>query len=109
MKIVLHSIRVSELVEGFEDKNEEGVRGYGGRLNIRPPYQREFIYDDKKRNEVVQTVRKNFPLNTMYWVKAGHCCPVRSRIESVGCRHRVDCSRSPMLEAPVIWAFSRKA
>lgn len=71
MTIALQNIKVSELVAGFEDKAEEGIRGYGGRLNIRPPYQREFIYDDKKRNEVIQTVRKNFPLNTMYWVKAG--------------------------------------
>jgi hypothetical protein len=71
MKIALQSIKVSELVAGFDDKAEEGVSGYGGRLNIRPPYQREFIYDDKKRNEVIQTVRKNFPLNTMYWVKVG--------------------------------------
>jgi len=47
------------------------VRGFSGRLNIRPPYQREFIYKDKQRNEVIQTVRKGFPLNTMYWVKVG--------------------------------------
>jgi HNH endonuclease/Protein of unknown function DUF262 len=71
MKIALQNIKVSELVAGFEDKAEEGVRGYGGRLNIRPPYQREFIYKEKQRNEVIQTVRKNFPLNTMYWVKVG--------------------------------------
>lgn len=71
MKIALHSIKVAELVAGFEDKAEEGVRGYNGRLNIRPPYQREFIYGEKQRNEVIHTVRKGFPLNTMYWVKAG--------------------------------------
>lgn len=69
MKIALHNIKVSELIAGFEDKAEEGVRGYGGRLNIRPPYQREFIYKEKQRNEVIHTVRKNFPLNTMYWLK----------------------------------------
>jgi len=38
-----------------------------------------------------------------------HCCPVRSRIESVGCRHRAGCPRSPMLGGPVEWAFSQKA
>ena len=70
MKIVLHNIKVSELVNGFEDKAEEGVHGYSGRLNIRPAYQREFIYKDKQRNEVIHTVRRNFPLNTMYWVVA---------------------------------------
>lgn len=71
MKIALHNIKVSELIADFENKAEEGVRGYSGRLNIRPPYQREFIYKEKQRNEVIHTVRKNFPLNTMYWVKVG--------------------------------------
>jgi hypothetical protein len=69
MKIALHNIKVSELVAGFVDKSEEGVRGYDGRLNIRPAYQREFIYKEKQRNEVIHTVRKNFPLNMMYWLK----------------------------------------
>ncbi|MDL1890893.1 DUF262 domain-containing protein, partial [Nitrospirales bacterium NOB] len=68
MKIELKNITVRKLVEGYVDKAEEGVRGYGGSLNIRPAYQREFIYKDKQRNEVIHTVRKGFPLNTMYWV-----------------------------------------
>lgn len=67
MKIELKTIKVSQLVEGYVDKQEEGVRGYGGKLNIRPAYQREFIYGEKQRNEVIHTVRKGFPLNTMYW------------------------------------------
>src|SRR3546814_7689348 len=46
---------------------ESGIVGYGGKLNIRPAYQREFIYKEKQRNEVINTVRKDFPLNTMYW------------------------------------------
>lgn len=71
MKIDLQKIKVSDLVVGYEDKGEEGVRGYGGRLDIRPPYQREFIYGEKERNAVIGTVRRNFPLNTMYWAIAG--------------------------------------
>lgn len=71
MKIALRNIKVSELVDGYADKKEEGVRGYGGRLNIRPPFQREFIYKEKQRDEVINTVRRKFPLNTMYWVVAG--------------------------------------
>lgn len=43
--------------------------GFGGKLNIRPKYQREFVYKDKQRDAVIETVRKNFPLNVMYWVK----------------------------------------
>lgn len=71
MKIDLQNIKVAELVDGYEDKKEEGVRGYTGRLNIRPAFQREFIYKEKQRNEVINTVRRNFPLNTMYWAVAG--------------------------------------
>ncbi len=63
-------IKIAELVAGYEDKGDDGVRGYGGRLNIRPAYQREFVYNEKQRNAVIQTVRKGFPLNTMYWVVA---------------------------------------
>lgn len=71
MKIGLKTVRVAELVEGYLDQGEGGVRGYNGLLNIRPAYQREFIYKDQKRNAVIETVRKGFPLNTMYWAVDG--------------------------------------
>ena len=69
MKIVLHEIPIREVYEGYKDDAEEGVYGYGGKLNIRPKYQREFIYKDPQRDAVLNTIRKNFPLNVMYWVK----------------------------------------
>ena len=68
MKITLKEITVREVAKDYADNAEEGVTGYGGKLNIRPKYQREFIYDDKKRNSVIDTIRKDFPLNVMYWV-----------------------------------------
>lgn len=68
MKIELHHITIRELVNGFKDNGEDGVIGYGGKLNIRPPYQREFVYKDKQRDAVVDTIMKGFPLNVMYWV-----------------------------------------
>lgn len=69
MKIELKEITIREVSNGYANNDEEGVIGYGGNLNIRPKYQREFIYKDKKRDAVVQTIRKDFPLNVMYWVK----------------------------------------
>jgi hypothetical protein len=69
MKIELHEITIREVYEGYKNNNEEGVLGYGGRLNIRPKYQREFVYKDKQRDAVIETIRKHFPLNVMYWVK----------------------------------------
>jgi uncharacterized protein with ParB-like and HNH nuclease domain len=67
MQIELQKITVRELTNGYEDNEEQGVRGYGGKLDIRPPYQREFIYDEKKRAAVITTIKKGFPLNVMYW------------------------------------------
>lgn len=67
MNIELKEITIQELSDGFEDNNEDGVIGFGGKLDIRPPYQREFIYKDKQRDAVINTITKNFPLNVMYW------------------------------------------
>ena len=47
MKIELNEITVADLVAGYADKGDEGVVGYGGKLDIRPAYQREFIDKDK--------------------------------------------------------------
>lgn len=69
MKIQLNEIPVREVAAGYSDTVDGGVRGYSGKLDIRPAYQREFIYKDKKRDDVVRTVMQNFPLNVMYWVK----------------------------------------
>ncbi len=67
MKIELKEITVRELTNGYVDNEEAGVIGYDGKLDIRPPYQREFIYKDKQRDAVIDTVTKDFPLNILYW------------------------------------------
>lgn len=67
MKIDLVEVTVRDLTEDYEDNDEGGVVGYGAKLDIRPPYQREFIYKDKQRDAVIETVLRDFPLNVMYW------------------------------------------
>ncbi len=67
MKIELREITLRELTEGYRDNQEDGVLGYGGRLDIRPPYQREFIYKEPQRDKVIETIRHRYPLNVMYW------------------------------------------
>lgn len=69
MEIKLHEITIKEVFNGYKDDQEDGVVGYGGKLDIRPPFQREFIYDEKERQAVIETVLKGFPLNVMYWSK----------------------------------------
>lgn len=67
MKIELRKVTVRDVAENYRDNDEDGVVGLNGKLNIRPKYQREFVYDGKQRESVVQTIRKGFPLNVMYW------------------------------------------
>ncbi len=67
MKVELHEITVGEVAAGYTDNAEEGVTGYNSRLNIRPKYQREFVYNEEKRNAVMDTISKGFPLNVIYW------------------------------------------
>lgn len=69
MKIELTHIKIRDLVENYSDTAENGVIGYSGKLDIRPKYQREFVYKEAQRNTVIDTVIKCFPLNIMYWVK----------------------------------------
>jgi len=63
-----HPIKIRDLIAGYVDDAEGGVVGYDGKLNIRPPYQREFVYQPAQRDEVIQTVFKNYPLNVFYWI-----------------------------------------
>ena len=67
MKIEPHTIRVRDLVAGYVNSEEEGVVAYGGKLDVRPKYQREFIYSDDEQKAVIDTVTKGYPLNVMYW------------------------------------------
>jgi len=68
MKINLHKITIREVIAGYKDSAEEGVTAYDDKLNIRPKYQREFVYKEKQRNAVIETIKNSFPLNVMYWM-----------------------------------------
>ena len=69
MTIEKKEVTVREITEGYVNNDDEGIRGYGGLLDIRPKYQREFIYSDKEQAAVINTVLHGYPLNVMYWVK----------------------------------------
>lgn len=69
MKIKLKEIPIRDVTKGYVNDDENGVVGYGGKLNIRPKYQREFVYNEKQRNEVINSINNDFPLNVMYWIE----------------------------------------
>jgi hypothetical protein len=67
MKIEPRNVKIRDLVVGYEDNGEGGVTALTKRLDVRPPYQREFVYKDKQRNAVIETIINGFPLNVMYF------------------------------------------
>lgn len=69
MTIKQIEVTVGDIARGYINNEEQGVRGCGGQLDIRPPYQREFIYNENEQQAVISTVLKGYPLNVMYWVR----------------------------------------
>ena len=64
---------IRDLVEGYIRDSDDGsttdsVFGYDGKLNIRPSYQRNSVYNREKQNDVIVTVLEECPLNVIYWV-----------------------------------------
>lgn len=71
MKSDLRQYTVEEVTRGYKDSQEEGVVAFDGRLDVRPAYQREFVYKDKQRDAVITSVINKLPLNLMYWAETG--------------------------------------
>ena len=72
MEIKLHEISVRDVFNGYYNDESTGqVVAFSGALNVRPAYQREFVYDDKKKVAVMNSVLSQFPLNVMYWSDNG--------------------------------------
>ena len=71
MDIDLKKVKIADLIDDYVNDPDAGVRGFSGKLDIRPPYQREFRYDVKQQQAVIETILKGFPLNIMYWSEDG--------------------------------------
>ena len=75
INFTLKQISIADLFNGFVNNEEEGVYTHiriDGELiktNIRPPYQREFVYSDDKRNEVIKSMSLNRPLGLIHLAK----------------------------------------
>lgn len=86
MKITKCEIKIGDLCKSFDislySGSDEDVMCYDGKLNCRPAYQRNYVYDGKakgsdktKAEQVLDTIFKGyrsrtiFPLSIMYWQK----------------------------------------
>ncbi len=73
MQTTLHTEwTVKDICKGFiYDQNEnKGLFGLGGKLIIQPEYQRNYIYGDGKKDvAVIDSLLKGYPLGLIYFVK----------------------------------------
>lgn len=87
MKITETKIKIKDLDKGFNISelvgSDENVMCYDGKLNCRPAYQRNYVYDTEKvkgknytkQEEVLNTIfrgyesKTKFPIGVMYWEK----------------------------------------
>lgn len=84
-------VTIQELIDGYEEKGPDGIEGavaYGGRLDVRPAYQREYIDPDKDR-------KKRYP------IKKDICTSSPTRRNILVCR--------PLLRRRSGWLMSAKA
>ena len=73
MKTTLRTdITVGDICKGFyyNKLQGKGVNGWGGKLVIQPEYQRNYIYEELKRDTgVVESLLKGYPLGLLYFLK----------------------------------------
>lgn len=70
MKTTLKSIKIRDVVTGFEYNELEGkgLFGLNGTLVIQPEYQRNYIYADGKKDvAVIESLKKGYPLGLIYF------------------------------------------
>lgn len=90
MKTELKHYTVEEILEGFvyNELEGKGLFGLDGKLVIQPEYQRNYIYNDGKRDvAVIDSLLKGYPLGLIYFNVEGATLEVldgQQRITSVG-------------------------
>ena len=70
MKTEFKVYKVSELINGFyyNELDEKGVNGLGGKLIIQPEFQRNYIYSTSGKDvSVIESVLKGYPLGLVYF------------------------------------------
>jgi hypothetical protein len=90
MKTELKHYTVAETVDGFvyNELEGKGLFGLAGKLVIQPEYQRNYIYNDGKKDvAVIESLLKGYPLGLIYYNVNGETLEVldgQQRITSVG-------------------------
>ena len=83
-------ITIADICKGFvyNELEGRGLYGLSGQLTIQPEYQRNYIYNDGKKDvAVIESVLKGYPIGLIYFNKVGDRYEVldgQQRITSLG-------------------------
>lgn len=69
---IQEGVTIADIVEGFEynELDEKGLYGLGGKLVIQPEYQRRYIYGDGVKDvAVIDSILKGYPIGLLYFNK----------------------------------------
>lgn len=83
-------ITIADICKGFvyNELEGKGLYGLSGQLTIQPEYQRNYIYNDGKKDvAVIESVLKGYPIGLIYFNKVGDRYEVldgQQRITSLG-------------------------
>lgn len=68
----IKSLQIEQLIIGYkEDKETNKVSAWRNTLQVRPEYQRQFVYNEKQEKEVIYSILRGRPLGIMYFAKDG--------------------------------------
>lgn len=88
MKInITTDITIKELIENYQNFKIDGVYAFNNKLEVRPPYQREFIYEPPQQVALIDSILHNYPIGLIYWCKKDdgtyECLDGQQRIISI--------------------------
>jgi hypothetical protein len=92
MKTKLEQYTVEEICDGFEynELEKKGLYGLSGRLTIQPEYQRNYIYEDGKKDvAVIESVLKGYPLGLIYFNRNSEYTSPQTELEVLDGQQRI--------------------
>lgn len=63
--------KIRDILDAYENTEGGGIVGYGGKLDIRPQYQREYIHENNRnfKSKLIQSIYNQLPIGLIYWAE----------------------------------------
>lgn len=89
MNIIINTeISIRDIIENYKNLGMDGVYAFNDELEVRPPYQREYVYAGTGKDvAVIDSIIHEYPIGMIYWCKKDdgsyECLDGQQRIISI--------------------------